>query len=227
MTVTLIELEPMACPESVTDAVIVCVPTPRVLVAKLAPVPMTPSRLDDQDKLAPRVPSAVSVAVPAKAIEVPPTNDDPLAGAVIVTVGGVFGTAVTVTLIELEPMACPESVTDAVIVCVPTPRVLVEKLAPVPIGPSRLDNQARLALMSPSSVSPALAAKAIEAPATNDDPFAGAVTVTTGVSLGAVLRRMLSSWKNPNPVPGSGMFHTNFRRTLWPAKALRSMLPGG
>ena len=49
---------------------------------------------------------------------------------------------------------------------------------------------------------------------------------TTGVSLGAVLRRMLSSWKNPKPVPGSGMFHTNFRRTLWPAKALRSTTAG-
>ena len=43
-------------PESVTDAVIVCVPTLKALVEKLAPDPMTPFTLDDQDKLALRLP---------------------------------------------------------------------------------------------------------------------------------------------------------------------------
>jgi len=42
-----------------------------------------------------------------------------------------------------------------------------------------------------------------------------------------VLRRMLSSWKKPKPVPGSGMFQTNFRRTLWLENALRSTIAGG
>ena len=69
------------------------------------------------------------------------------------------------TVIEPEPTAEPESVTDAVIVCVPTLNVLVEKLAPDPIGPSRSDDQERRALMFPSSASMAVPVKAIGVPA--------------------------------------------------------------
>ena len=53
-------------------------------------------------------------------------------------------------------------------VCVPTDSPLVENDAPEPIEPSRSDDQARLALMSPSSPSTAVPAKPTEVPWSND-----------------------------------------------------------
>jgi len=71
--------------------------------------------LDDQERLALISPSSVSFAVPEKEIFVPDVKEEPLAGAVILTVGGVLA-AVMVTLIEALPVLLPESVTEAVIV---------------------------------------------------------------------------------------------------------------
>src|SRR5262245_22386350 len=82
-----------------------------------------------------------------------------------------FGTGLTVTVIQADPVASPESVTEAVIVCVPTLKLLVEKLAPDPIGPFTLDDQDRPALRVPSWASLALPAKPIGLPTTKADPL--------------------------------------------------------
>ena len=81
----------------------------------------------------------------------------PFAGEVIAAVGEVLGSSiVTVTLSEL--VRPPESVTEAVIVCVPTERT-VENAPPEPIGPSRLEFQVRLLVRLPSSASLAVPEK--------------------------------------------------------------------
>ena len=72
---------------------IVCVPTLKAVVGTLAPVPIEPLTLDVHARLALMLPFSTSIAVPVKMIEVPWTKLAPLAGAVIVTVGGVFGMA--------------------------------------------------------------------------------------------------------------------------------------
>ena len=92
-------------------------PTDNVVVPNVPPVPMLPSRLEVQDRLAVNTPSSVSVAVPTKLKLVPSTTEVPEGGAVIVTIGGVFtGGAVTVTLMVSEPGRPPLSVTEAVMV---------------------------------------------------------------------------------------------------------------
>ncbi|MBK7518547.1 MAG: hypothetical protein IPI75_00010 [Gammaproteobacteria bacterium] len=63
---TTIESLAVAPLESVTEAVIVCVPALRAVVLKAAPEPITPSRLELQLSDAARLPSSVSVAVPPK-----------------------------------------------------------------------------------------------------------------------------------------------------------------
>src|SRR5688572_15750208 len=64
--------------------------------------------------------------------------------------------AVTAIVIDADPGSPPESVTDAVMVCEPAVRVLVENVAPEPITPSRLDVHDRLFVRLPSSVSVAV-----------------------------------------------------------------------
>src|SRR5688500_10240627 len=51
-------------PESETDAVMVCEPAVSAPVENVPPEPIAPSRLDTQERLAVRLPSSVSVAVP-------------------------------------------------------------------------------------------------------------------------------------------------------------------
>src|SRR5579862_9892638 len=151
VTVTVIEALAVKPPESVAEAVMVCVPTARLEVEKLAPVPIWPLRLDVHTSFELMLPSLVSVALPENVIEVPLTTLVLLAGLLIETVGGVFG-AVTVTVMEALAVKPPESVAEAVIVCVPTAR-LAEKLAPVPIWPLMLEVQTSLELRVPSCVS--------------------------------------------------------------------------
>ena len=88
--VTVIPSEPLAPPESVTEAVIVWVPAESELVENEPPEPMTPSRLEVHDRLEVREPSSTSVAVPENDTEVPISKELPLAGAVIVTTGGLL-----------------------------------------------------------------------------------------------------------------------------------------
>ena len=156
-------------------------PTESMVVANPPPLPMVPSRLDVHARLAVMVPSSASVAIPAKLMLVPSTTDVPEGGAVIVTVGAVLtGTAVTVTLMASVPGRLPLSVTDAVMVWVPTDNVVVTKAPPVPRVPSRLEVQTRLAVKIPSSASVAVPAKLTLVPSTTEVPEGGAVIVTVG-----------------------------------------------
>src|SRR6185436_4838837 len=90
VTVTVRCADPANPPLSVTDAVMVCVPTESDEVLKPAPLPMLPLRLDDQVRLAEMLPSSVSPAVPLKLIAVPWVTEVPLGGAVMETVGAVL-----------------------------------------------------------------------------------------------------------------------------------------
>src|SRR3990172_11210926 len=76
----------------------------------------------------------------------------------LVICGGVFAgaAAFTITVIAAEPCKPPLSVTDAVIVWVPTDRVLVENDPPAPMLPFTLEVHARLAVRFPSSASVAV-----------------------------------------------------------------------
>ena len=71
------------------------------------------------------------------------------------------------------------SVAEAVIVWVPELRVL-EKLPPLPMGPSILEVQVRPAVRLPLSVSVAVALKWMAVPEAKVAPFAGLVMLTTG-----------------------------------------------
>lgn len=90
LTVTETDALPVKPPLSVTDAVIVCVPTLSVR-EKLPPVPICPSRLDVHTRLAVRFPSCVSLAEPENEIVAPSAKVEPLAGLLIVTLGAVLG----------------------------------------------------------------------------------------------------------------------------------------
>jgi hypothetical protein len=73
-------------------------------------------------------------------------------------------------------------VASARIAWAPRERLELEKLAPVPIEPSRLDVQARVELRSPLSRSLALPEKETASPGLKLAPAAGATTVTVGSS---------------------------------------------
>ena len=178
-TVTVITSEPLRPPESVTVAVIVCVPILNT-AEKAPPAPIAPSRLEVHDRLALRSPSSASVADAANAMLAPSVNEAPLAGLLIVTAGATL--AATVTLITSEADRPPESVTVAVIACVPTLNT-AEKPPPVPIAPSRLDVHDKLAVTSPSSSSLAEAANAMLTPSVNEAPLAGPLIATAGATL--------------------------------------------
>ena len=78
------------------------------------------------------VPSSGSDALPLKMMAIFAMKLDVVTGELIVTVGGVFG-LVMVNRIEALAVAPAESVTVAVTVCAPAVKLVVEKLAPVPI----------------------------------------------------------------------------------------------
>ena len=89
---------PLKLPLSVTEAVIVCVPTESVAETD-APVGIGVPSDDVQTRLADKSPSSASATVPVKAMEVPVAKEAPSAGAVTVTIGAVFDSAaVTMTV---------------------------------------------------------------------------------------------------------------------------------
>lgn len=69
----------------------------------------------------------------------------------------------TTTVMEALPVRPPESLKEAVMVCVPTLSTALKE-PPVPISPSRLEVQARLPVRSPSSASVAVPVKLMERP---------------------------------------------------------------
>ncbi len=88
-TTTVMEALPVSPPESVTEAVIVCVPSLSTAL-KEPPVPICPSRLEVQTRLLVRLPSSASAAAPEKLIEVPEEKLALFAGLLMLTVGGVL-----------------------------------------------------------------------------------------------------------------------------------------
>ncbi len=97
----------------------------------------------------------------------------------ILTAGG----ALTVILIESDPLRLPLSVTAAVMTCALALSVDRFRLAPEPMLPSLSEDQAMEADKSPSSVSLAEALKPIAAPSWKDAPSAGLAIVTLGAVL--------------------------------------------
>src|SRR4051794_9020047 len=88
----------------------------------------------------------------------------------------------TVTETDALPTSPPESLTDAVMRCVPGDSALTEKLRPVPMMPSMFDTQARPVEMSPAS-SIAVPLKVVGVPAASCAPDDGVVIVTCGALL--------------------------------------------
>ena len=172
-------------PRSLTEAVTVCVPERRLPTSSLAPVPSGPSRLDVHRMLALRLPSSTSRAVPAKEMTSPGVNVAPSAGARISTVGGAFTTTVSSAVARLPPA----SVTEAVMVCVPEPRLPTSSVPPVPRTPWRLDVQVIAAVRLPSSASAALPSSRTISPGTNADPSAGAMISSVGGAFTTMVAR--------------------------------------
>src|SRR5438552_11887541 len=169
---------PARLARSVAEAVIVCTPIERLLVVKLAPVPIAPSRLEVQVIVDDRSPSIVSMAVAVKVIGFPSAKRVAV-GAVIVTTGGASSRTVTCVVALAERPAV--SVIDAVKVCVPRLSVARLKLPPVPIAPSRSEVHRMGGERSPSKLSVAVAPNGTGAPKANFLPLAGAASVRTGV----------------------------------------------
>ena len=181
VTVTVIVSEPVLVSLSVADAVIVWAPADRPVVLNDPPEPILPSMLDDQLSDAVSVPSSVSVAEPAKLMLSPTPKLEPVGGDEIVTDGE---SLVMMTLIVSEPDNNSESVTEAVIVCVPTDKLLVLNEPPEPIPPSRFDVHAIAAVSatSSSSASVALPTKFTFDPIPKLEPVAGESMVTSGAT---------------------------------------------
>jgi len=93
-------------------------------------------------------------------IEPPNTNVEPSAGESIEIVGA-REPLITLIIITYSPVSPPESVTEAVIVWVPSPS-FTENDPPVPIVPSRSEVQVKLVVRFPSSLSIAVPAKSIQ-----------------------------------------------------------------
>src|SRR5439155_9041375 len=162
---------------SVAEAVIVWTPIERVLVVRVGPVPIAPSRLDVQVIVDDRSPSIVSTAVAVKVIGFPSAKSVRV-GALIVTAGGASSRTMTCVVALAERPAV--SVIDAVKVCVPRLSVARLKLPPVPTAPSRSEVHRMRAERSPSKLSLAVAAKGIGAPKANFLPSTGPARVRTG-----------------------------------------------
>ena len=106
----LIDAVAVAPAASVILAVIEWVPTLKPVVEKPAPIPIWPLMLDVQTIFALMLPSSASEADPLKVTLLPETKLDPFAGALIETVGGVFGLTI-VSVIDVPAVAPAESVT--------------------------------------------------------------------------------------------------------------------
>ena len=175
----------MIDPASVIDAVIVCSPVVSEVVLKVPPEPMDPSKLEVQAMLAVMSPSSVSEAVPVQVTVSPKKKVAPVVGDEMLTVGGVFVGAGSVTPIPIvsTPVNPPLSVTAAWTVWDPAESRVVVKEAPPPIVPSRSVVQAKIEEIVPSSVSMPVPAKLIGSPSVKVAASAGDVMVTTGLVL--------------------------------------------
>lgn len=100
------------------------------------------------------VPSSVSLATPVN-VTMPTGRAALLVGAVMVRVGGVFPALVTLIPTDLYPTLPSESVTRAVMTCVPFVSVDVN-VAPIPIWPWIELLQTSPAVSVPSSMSVAV-----------------------------------------------------------------------
>ena len=165
-------------PESVTLAVMACIPARRLAVVRLAPVPRRPSRLDDQRSDAPRSPSWESTAVAVRVSGIPAVTVVALGGEVMVTTGGTFGVP-TVTVTCACPASPPASTAFAVRTWTPS-RSGTTRLAPVPSGPSTLDVQTSALLSVPFSASDAVPARDTGTPLGSLAPPDGVAMVTVG-----------------------------------------------
>ena len=157
---TVIEARPVLPPLSVAEAVMTWVPAESVLRVMLPPVPIAPSRLEVQATTGARLPSSRSLAVAVRVVAAPISRIEPLAGAVMATVGVALTTTEIATLALLPPL----SVTEAMIAWVPELSVLVVMLPPVPRTPSRLEIHEMRAARLPSSASVAVAVKVTAVP---------------------------------------------------------------
>ena len=193
-TVTVMASEPWRPPASVTLAVMVWVPTER-LVAKDPPVPIAPSRSEVQARAAVRLPSSGSLAEPAKLMVSVARKVEPSAGAVIVALGA----ALTVMVMASESWSPPASVTLAVMTWVPADRPAVAKDPPVPMAPSRSDVHAMPAVRSPSSESLAEPLNVTLSPLLKLAPSAGAEMATLGAAL-TVMVMASEPWSPPASV---------------------------
>ena len=90
VTVTVTVDDDVRLPLSTALAVIVWVPTTRLLRVNVPPVPSAPWRFEVHVIDAVSEPSCVSFAEPVNVIVAPETNDEPLPGEVIATVGAVL-----------------------------------------------------------------------------------------------------------------------------------------
>lgn len=169
-----VALDPFA---SATVAVMVWVPFESVLVS-VAPVPSAPSRLDVHaiEPLSP--PSSKSEAVPWREMASLVRNAAALTGDVIETEGGVLA---TVTMTDADDRRPSESVTVAVIVCVPL-ESFRENVPPSPICPSRFEVHTIEPVRSPSSASLALPRNATVSAVRTAAPSEGAWIETVGAS---------------------------------------------
>src|ERR1051325_7136735 len=95
VTVTLMLAVPWSADESTAVALITCVPAESETVID-EPLPRDPSTLELQEREAPTFPSCGSVAVAVKLMGIwLVVNEDPVAGDVMVTTGGLLPEATT------------------------------------------------------------------------------------------------------------------------------------
>ncbi len=152
-------------PLSVTWAVMVCVPAESVDNEKKLSVAKNPSLLEVHWICELIVPCSGSLAEPENVTESPSVDSEPFVGELIETVGGEFEASPLTVIVDcLESDAPSESVTDAVMMCVPTDRSDLKNPAPVPNAPSLLEDHCIDGLRSPSLMSKAEAENGIESP---------------------------------------------------------------
>jgi len=132
-----------------------------------------------------------SVQVPAEVVFAPSGSEHTTGAA------SIFMDIVSVPILPLL------SVTEAVIVCVPTLKELLEKLPPEPIGPLMLELHDSFPVRTPSSGSVADPVKPTGSPAVKDEPSGGAVMETTGGLLSETVKLFMPDCPTSSPVTGS------------------------
>src|SRR5439155_868647 len=161
---------PTRPPESLTEAMIRCVPGESVVVVKERPVPMTPSRLETHERLAEMSPAS-SIAVPVKVRLEPTGTCTPDAGAAMVTCGAL--------LLFVEPgVMVTMTKAEAVMTWRPPTRRGAVTVAPVPSEPATFDDHLIAAERSPSLKSTAVPVRVTDPEV--EKPSAGEMMVRTG-----------------------------------------------